>query len=328
MLNPMELLQFKIMFMDDDTFIKYDKIFFISKVKAHYCRIKNSLRYFQNGLKDFTAADEQNFEQLFQVYLEFITKYLEVTKYDSKLIISADLRDGVTETAPIATKLEALENRLRKLCANDWSKPCNLTDPRECLCDKLGYTDTTYTLKNYAFIAQCLLNFNPLKAMRRPMVSASLLTHELTQTYWNRNVGLLYRMTPDNLILFGVSDLNSNVVSLVQDNDVIATIFDWSWFQQCYHVDVTEDEDSAYYPFDVFVDLCKKRCGNVDIKELDKYNEVLLHPDFMNDVIGAFYRYDSLENEVCRVKSFAEMSHVPVVRFNQDGSATVFKKIE
>lgn len=58
---------------------------------------------------------------------------------------------------------------------------------------------------------------------------------------------------------------------------------------------------------------------------MDRYNEILLKPHFMNDVIGVFYRHDSPTGEVDRVEHFAEMSHLPVIRFNQDGSVTVFR---
>ena len=319
-MSPMDILQFKIIFMEKNTFIKFKKTFFISKLEAHYYRVRNSLRYFPNSLND-VDTDVQALKQSFDAYLEFVTKHLEITEDDSKVWISSDLCENMKRVVPMVTKLEALEKKLRELCAKDWSKPCNLTDPRENPCG----SEKEYTLKKYAFIVQALLNFNPLNAMRGPAVSASLVTEELTQTYWNRNVGMIYRVTPDNLIMFGTSDLNSNIVFFVQDNEIISTIFDWSWFGQNYHVDVTEGNDNAYFPISVFVNLCKKRYEDSEVETLDRYNEILLKPDFKNDVIGVFYRYDSSDVEVNRVKNFAEMSHIPTVRFNQDGSVTVFR---
>ena len=309
------------MSMENNTFLKFKKTFFISKLEAHYYRIRNSLRYFPNSLND-AVADTQILKQSFDAYLEFITKHLEITEDDSKVWISSD--ENARKVVPIVTKLEVLEKKLRELCAKDWSKPCNLTDPRENPCIQYD-SDKEYTLKKYAFVVQALLSFNPLNAMRGPVVSGSLVTQELTQTYWNRNVGLIYRVTPDNLIMFGTSDLNSNIVFFVEDNDIISTVFDWSWFGQNYHIDVMEGNDNAYYPFSVFVDLCKKRYEDSKVEKLDRYNEILLKPHFMNDVIGAFYRHDSSTSEVNRVEHFAEMSHLPVVRFNQDGSVTVFR---
>ncbi len=202
-----------------------------------------------------------------------------------------------------------LENTVKQYCVKDWNK--YLLDSEEF------YIKQEW--KEYAFILQAVESFNPLRNLKGPAVSSSLYTNELPYTYKNRFAGIVYRLTPKNFISMATSDSSSHVEHLIGDREKLLSVLKWSCIENTYNLIFLEDWDSCYYPFHIFIKKCIERVKIIQNRR-ENYNEILLLPNFENDIIGIFYQWDAPEGLRQQAIEFSKMSHRKLLVQEEDGT--------
>lgn len=213
-------------------------------------------------------------------------------------------------------QVATLETEIKRLCVKDWKK--YLTDPEEF------YVKQEW--QKYAFILQAVESFNPVRTLKGPAVSTSLYTDELPYTYRNRRAGVIYKLEPENLVTVAVSDSNSHVEHLTRDKEKLLSVLKWNCVENTYNLCFSEDLGSSYYPFSVFVNKCSDRIKTIS-DDKAKCNEVLLLPNFENDIIGVFYRWDAPAWLQRHAAEFAKMCHRPLLAHEDDGTLRLLQKM-
>lgn len=79
--------------------------------------------------------------------------------------------------------------------------------------------------------------------------------------------------------------------------------------EDTYRLFFQEDQDSAYYPFCIFVKKWIERMQ----EENEKYNEVLIKPNFEDVVIGVFYSWNAPEWLQQQAREFSKLCHRKLV---------------
>lgn len=223
--------------------------------------------------------------------------------------ISQELRKGVDchvknfEQAQEAVHwIFTLEQEIKRNCVKDWNK--YLLDPEEF------YVKQEW--KDYAFLLQAVESFNPFRNLKGPVVSTSLYTKEFPYTYKGRTAGLIYRLTPKNFISMATSDLNSHLEYLTQDKERLLSLLEWNLVEDTYRLFFQENQDAAYYPFCIFVKKWIERMQETQ-EEKENYNEILLKPNFEDDVIGVFYCWNAPEGLQQQAREFSKLCHRKLV---------------
>lgn len=201
-----------------------------------------------------------------------------------------------------------IESKVKQRCVRDWNR--YLTDVSEL---KVGSERG-----EGAFLVQTIgCDTNIARIVKGPAVSTNLVTSELQYLFRQRKIGVLYRLTEYNLLTLGVSDLYSDVKILESEEAAVDSLFHWNLINDTYSLVVSEDEESKFYPFNEFVRVWKDRIVRAELEE--RYNEVLLMPNFENDLIGAFYLASASDGEKDRAAKIAELTTGVLIELQPDG---------
>lgn len=202
----------------------------------------------------------------------------------------------------------SIEHKVKQRCAKDWNR--YLTSAEEL---EIG--------KEYskgAFLVQAVeYGTSVARIMKGSAVSVSLVTNGMQYLYKQRKIGVLYRLTEFNLLTMSISDLYSDLKALDTEADVVDSLFHWSLINNTFGLSLIDSSDSKFYKFREFVKQWEERIGQVEYE--DRYNEIMLMPDFERDLMGAFYLSSASDGEKDRAEKLAELTTGILIELKTDG---------
>ncbi len=202
----------------------------------------------------------------------------------------------------------SIEDKVKQRCVKNWNR--YLTSAEEW---EIG--------KEYskgAFLVQAVeYGTSIVRILKGPAVSASLVTSGMQYLYKQRRIGVLYRLTENNLLTMNTSDLYSDLKELSTEADVVDSLFHWDLLSSTFGLSLIDSSDSKFYKFREFVKQWEERVKQAETE--DHYNEVLLIPNFENDLMGAFYLSSASDGEKDRAAKLAELTTGVLIEMRPDG---------
>lgn len=217
-------------------------------------------------------------------------------------------RDVLEQAQSSFQQFCSIENKVKQQCAKNWNR--YLTSVEEL---EIG--------KEYnkgAFLVQAVeYGTSVARIVKGPAVSASLVTSGMQYLYKERKIGVLYRLTENNLLTMGIRDLYSDLKALDTEAGVVDSLFHWSLINNAFGLSLIDSSDSKFYKFREFVKQWEERIKQAETE--DHYNEVLLIPNFENDLMGAFYLSSASDWEKDRAAKLAELTTGVLIEMKPDG---------
>lgn len=276
-----------------------------------YCFVGNDCESFKNNYDSQELY--RNLDEYEQVLFDFfehmengIIENVRDDIFSGNYNCLTDYVKMISEAQFAWDEMMKIENCVKRWCVFDWKR--NLTAP-----DTISEETV---LEKYSFIIQAVYNCNPAWIMKGPAVSASLVTSEMPYTYQNRQIGIIYQLTEDNLISLATADANSNVTQLVSDEDLVSSLLNKKLIENRYNVEFIEDFDTWFYLYAEFIKRWKDRIVKTDDGTKPFCNEILLKPDFLNDVIGVITFQDATAYEKEKASKLAVLFKVPLFAYN------------
>lgn len=217
-------------------------------------------------------------------------------------------RDVLEQAQSSFQQFCSIENKVKQKCVKNWNR--YLTNVEEL---EIG--------KEYnkgAFLVQAVeYGTSVARIVKGSAVSASLVTNGMQYLYKQRKIGVLYRLTENNLLTMNTSDLYSDLKELDTEADVVNSLFHWSLINNTFGLSLIDSSDSKFYKFREFVKQWEERVKQAETE--DRYNEVLLTPNFENDLMGAFYLSSASDGEKDRAAKLAELTTGVLIEMKSNG---------
>lgn len=299
------------------TFQKKQQVDRIGKLKrsiSYFCLEDLPFESFSEGWRPTELSELlEDSEKILEVFFSEIEKGV-IESLISK--IEAGDNSGLREYVKIVqnaqsawNSIQTAEAVIKQFCVRDWNQYLTIIENQ-----REGETITKYSL-----IVQAVYNCSPAFILKGPAVSASLITEDFCYPYRDRKIGIVYRLTPENLITISVSDASSHITELKSDNEIVKSLLHTKLIEKSWNVECIEDFNSWFYLYEFFIRKWQKYASSRDPSH--RCCEILLKPDFQNDVTEVTIFPNASECERVKAKELSHLFKVPLLEIRGDCTA-------